>query len=164
MKWLTRIGIVAFASLAALVSTSIARADGFGFSYSGTGLTASGTLTTDPLSGGSYLITGLSGTQNGQTMTLLDPGAFQGNDNLLYPSAPLLDEDGFSFVAAGIDYNVFFNSILSSGPAGYYVSTAPGVLGTAISFSVASTPEPSSVLLLGFGLLGLIGLRKRATA
>jgi hypothetical protein len=164
MKWLTRMGVVVFAVFATLASTTSARADSFGFSYSGSGFTASGTLTTDPLSDGSYLITGLSGTQNGQTMTILDPGEFLSNDNLLYPSAPFLDFDGLSFVADGIDYNVFFNSNTSAGPVGYYIASEADIFGSAISFSVTPAPEPLSVLLLGFGLLGVLGLRKRATA
>lgn len=75
----------------------------YNFSITG-GYTASGTLTLDSLSGGSYPITGISGTQDGQAITMLiPPGGFAGNDNLLYASPPLLDFAGLSFVAGGVD-------------------------------------------------------------
>lgn len=84
-----------------------ARADSFTFTVTGP-VSGSGTLTTDPLSLGSYLITGISGTFDGSTITgLIAPGAFATNDNLLYPGSPMLDVGGVSFtILGGVDWNI----------------------------------------------------------
>jgi hypothetical protein len=133
----------------------------YNFSITG-GYTASGTLTLDSLSGGSYPITGISGTQDGQAITVIPPGGFAGNDNLLYASPPLLDFAGLSFVAGGVDYNVYYDGATLGGCATcYYDSTANGVLGSLINFSASPTPEPSSFLLFGTGLLALPPFRRK---
>lgn len=127
---------------------------------------ASGTLTTDGLSSGSYLITGITGTftsaANGsQAITgLLAPGSFFGNDNLLFPSAPLLDGNGVSFDVSGPDeaVNIFFNSY----EGGYTDITGPEGGADFGTFSVSlAVPEPTSAALLGIGVAGLPWLRRR---
>ena len=40
-------------------------------------------------------------------MTLLNPGGFASNDNLVYDTAPGLDTQGVSFLVGGIQYNLF---------------------------------------------------------
>ncbi|HUN90093.1 MAG TPA: hypothetical protein VMU28_14940, partial [Terriglobales bacterium] len=78
---LLRTRIILLLALVIVLASSAAVADSFNFSFTGTGVTGSGTLYTNAFSGGSYLVTGISGTQNGKAMTLLAPNAFDGNDN-----------------------------------------------------------------------------------
>jgi hypothetical protein len=158
-----RHGLTCFVVLIFLVcGATSALADSFSFSYTGSGVTASGTFTTNSLSGGSYLITAITGTRNGQSMTLLAPLAFDGNDNLLFPTSPLLDFNGFSFAAGGVNYNVYFNSFACcGGTTTYYETSTPGVLGTQVNFS-ASVPEPSTFVLLVSGLAAIgWGVRRK---
>lgn len=67
------------------------------FSYTGTGVSASGVLSTNDLSGGTYLINGISGQRNGEAIlglvpagTIFTPGGSLFSDNLLYPVSPFL--------------------------------------------------------------------------
>ena len=136
------------------------------WSYSGTGVSASGTFTTDvaPDGAGFYQIVGITGTDNGVTITGLQPTgtAIPGNepfavDNLVSAAAPQLTGNGFGFSLTNGDYaNPFYTG------SGYheYLSVPPYVKGagpeTPVSFSAAVVPEPSTALLMLVGLAGLV--------
>jgi hypothetical protein len=156
----------AIALLSALAIPTGAHADTFNFSAIGSseGFSGSGTLTATPEGSGEYLITAISGT--GVT-GLIAPGGFNGNDNLLFPSAsPTLDPGGFSFTDVNgpdhYDVNIFNNG------SGYFAflddednftQTVP------VSFVLnAATPEPSTFALFGTGILGLAGVARRKFA
>ncbi len=158
-----------FAAVATLVLTSFAaRADDFNFSFAGQ-LSGSGQFTAGSTgTAGEFLVTGITGTVGGATIaSLLAPGTYPSfnpppNDNLLYlpasGSPTYVDYEGISFTATN---GVYFNLVYEPGFGyGFLSSTdADGTNATNAllsSFSVtqaAATPEPSSIALLGTGLL-----------
>ncbi|MFN6462550.1 MAG: hypothetical protein RMZ41_011970 [Nostoc sp. DedVER02] len=124
----------------------------FNFSYSGTSVlnpndivTASGTLTTNSYDSttNSYEIIDITGTRNGDPIeSLLSPGSFLDNDNLLLADSPALSEFGFAYTAGGVSYNVFNTyDYLEVGYQGSYTGYPLS------SFSI--TPIPESSLMLG---------------
>ena len=122
---LVSLGAVAVASV--LTTTHASASLCWGWNYSGNGITASGTLVTNdtPDVAGFYLITGITGTRNGEQIVGLQPTgtAIPGNepyavDNLVRLSGPQLTHSGFGYAIKGGTYaNPFFTD--SSTPARY---------------------------------------------
>jgi hypothetical protein len=135
----------------------------FDFSFSGAGISSSGSFKATLVSGDEFLVTSISGMQNGFTMTLLPPGGYAGNDNEIFSSGPFLDGSGLAFVLSNGsgDYNIYYDS--STGIYHECNSTAPCGRGdgTPISFNLAQVPEPGSMMLMGSGLIGLAGMARR---
>ncbi|MFN6564587.1 MAG: PEP-CTERM sorting domain-containing protein [Nostoc sp. ChiSLP01] len=181
----------------ALLCATIAATSGFFFgtmqaasalnwnwNYSGIGVTASGTFTTNdtPDDLGFYQILGITGTRNGETITGLQTTGtpIPGNepfevDNLISLNAQQLTGDGFGYSTSLGNYSSpFFASFLPI-PSYLEVFSAPpftpgfenfgpedSELGISFSATIVTVPEASSnVSLLAFGTLGVFTVFKR---
>ncbi|GET41407.1 PEP-CTERM sorting domain-containing protein [Microseira wollei] len=160
-----------------MASSPASAAQLYNFSYSGTGIDATGTLTlgapgTDP---GSFLITGITGERNGVAITSLLPvGSYPvgsdpvtgdpavPNDNLFFPNQDIkLSFAGFSFQTVdGNKYNPYYDAEVKS----YRECSTTGcaVEDPKVTFTSTAVPEPASVLgLVAFGALGATLTRKK---
>ena len=130
-------------------------------------VTASGMLTTtDVLNGdGSYTITAITGTRtfNGTTDTitgLLAPNDYQGNDNELFSTAPLININGFSFTINGAhNGNRGTNKVnVYHDQDGYWENDSSVEHGTFSAVrAVRAVPEPTTLLMTGTGILMILG-------
>ena len=182
-QWLL-IGALAF-----LVGLPAAQADVYNFNYTGTTVTASGTLSVNNLGCDEWQVLGITGTRNLETITGLWPAGplpdGGSGDNIIYFAAPPpsslayfeLSVGGLSFTTvdgtAAHLFNLYTtdaNSIWLGGvslPAGQYeyqVGTWPDS-NQAITFELSAVPEPGFYGVLALGLSGLfVGLRRRRRA
>jgi hypothetical protein len=150
------------------------------WNYSGTGITALGEFITDdtPDELGFYLITGITGTRNGETITGLQPAGtpIPGNepflvDNLIRLGSQQLTGDGFGYsTSSGNFSSPFFASFLTT-PGYLEVFSAPPLVSgfenfgpedseLLISFSATPNPVPTPALLPGLLGMGIVTLRK----
>lgn len=152
--------------LSALLCGTAAQADTWAFSYTGAGITASGTFTT----AGSALvaedITSISGFRNGVAITGLvpvgaDPDFFY--DNQFTIASPNFTDGGmlFSLAGGGPNTNIYF---FETGYFEVYIDGL-GAVDTPITWSVTAVPEPATVLsmMAGLGLLGVYMRKARAS-
>jgi hypothetical protein len=157
-------------------STSTPFPVSFNFSYSipstataPLAVSANGILTAFNFAANSYLVRDISGSWNGATILgLLSPGAFGGNDNLLFSGGPHLTGNGLGFTVNGVgddgggNVNVFY--------LGSYTENSTSI-GNTSTFNlsqtapVSMTPEPAAVVLLGPGIaFVLYQVRRRPKA
>jgi hypothetical protein len=161
----------------ALVSASLAaHSESFNFSFTGFDNGSGIFTTTTTGTPGEFLVTGVGGTVDGSPITtLLSPGTFAAfvppaNDNLVYypisAGSGYVDYEGVAFEdAAGTYFNLLYDPL---GVYGEITATSLSganenisVLTTFTLTEVGATPEPSSFLLLGTGLLGALGMMRK---
>jgi hypothetical protein len=172
MKNLALLSAIALTTTSGLVFGTMQTASAltWNWNYSGTGVEAIGTFTTDntPDDLGFYQILGITGTRNGETITGLQPVGtpIPGNepfnvDNLISLNTQQLKSDGFGYSTSGGNYsNPLFASFLPT-PGYLEVFSAPPLtpgfenLGTedselpiSFSASIITVPEPTSILSL----------------
>ncbi|GAA6615236.1 PEP-CTERM sorting domain-containing protein [Scytonema sp. NUACC26] len=183
MKNLALLSATAIAATSGLVFGTIQAASAltWNWNYSGIGIAASGTFTTNdtPNDLGFYQITGITGTRNDETITGLQAALtpIPGNepfevDNLISLNIQQLTGDGFGYSTSGGNYvSPFFASFLPT-PGYLEVFSAPPLIPgfenfgaedseLPISFSatIITVPEPTSILsLLALGVLGVVRL------
>lgn len=170
MRILAKIAFSASLALAACAAnaTSIV----WNFSYSGSGVSASGTLTTTGTldSSGAYDILSISGTRTDGSGTSAIGGLLPSNptynDNELFMTGALFDQLGVGFSVGTTQYDLYFNSQPACGPSGYredngsafpYCSSkAPVINNVSVTRSV---PEPGTLALMALGIALVFGGR-----
>ena len=151
----------------------------FSFSYSMPGIgsaplnvSASGILTAIQTDADTYVISGISGTRNGETiLSLLSPGGFGDNDNILFGANPHLTANGLTYTVSGAGNDGHGNVNVFALSAGY--TELSNDVGNTSTFNLApftaagpsEIPEPASVTLVGAGIpVGLFLLSRRPRA
>jgi PEP-CTERM motif len=174
--------LLCVAALLGAGATAYADTFSFQFTMGTSGVIGSGTITATPDASiaGAFDVTDISGSYGGTAITgplpcstysPSDPcTTSSGNtfdyDNLLYPSGVSsvqvteVDHAGIGFLLGGIPVGV---GAASTHTVTFLDSTAPaGAPPISATFTVSPTPEPSSVALLGSGVLGIaLSLRRR---
>ena len=164
----------------AMLPASSALADTFDFNFAGAEFSGSGTFTATYQSGDEWLITGITGSltdgiNTAQIDSLLAPGTYPTgtligpNDNILiYPpelfGTKYFDHHGVGFeLVGGIDVNLNDTFGFENAAAGFNGGIQAEEL-TSVCVTPSPTPEPSSLLFLGTGILGVAGVMRRKMA
>jgi hypothetical protein len=156
----------------------------FLWSYSGPGVSGGGTIQATQQDAVTYLITSISGTANGQTISGLS--LYGGADNtIFYPNPPnvVVDGNGFAFgVGNGSTaYNIYEDFGLYPAPSPYHCGAAYCIIGPGdptlpgfgagdpvvaletLTLTLTGVPEPATwaMMLSGFAGLGFAAYRRK---
>ena len=132
-------------------------------------MSISGTLTATPTGAPDrFLVTGVTGLFNGSSLEGQIPGGPSATvspsgtwlfDNVLNSNGRFLDFYGLGFtLSGGTEANLYY----FNGDYGFGYGEKPNFTFDALTdFTVTSVPEPSSLMLLGSGALGLLTAFRR---
>ena len=163
-----------------LVGAPAAYADSYQVTFSGSGvfgtpIRGSLNLTASPLGGGAFLVTGVSGVENGLAVGGLIPSnstglvifpnvnGFQYDDKLFPNSDPVFDKGGLLFTLVGPHGGVIYENLYSTGASLYLESAYLNGLPYPLNFSygpvkigVVATPEPRDGAYVFLGALAIL--------
>jgi hypothetical protein len=146
------------------VTARNAAADTFDMTWAGGYGPGSAILTATNEGGGNYLVTGVTGTQNG--VTISGVASYAQSDNLIFPAGTaLLDFYGLSFAAGPNDYNIFSNGLpITYDECSSALACITGPQNTSLALTslsitpVTNTPEPGTLIFLLLGTIGVIAV------
>jgi hypothetical protein len=171
--------VVLIALIVVAFAASPAEATLFNFTITGTsGFSGSGTFTTsntpDPNAEnpGGFLVTAMTGIFKGSPIAHIDSVGTLSADNDYYTTGLHVDDDGWTWLAGGQDYNMFLSDGVDShgNPTENLLIGFPGIPGgsskkvTFTATAAASVPEPATLGLFGMGVIGLGLMRRRKAA
>jgi hypothetical protein len=160
-------------SIALCGAVLAAHADEFSFTFSGPGVTGSGTVdaTPDASDPGAYYVTDGTATINGTVWAITGGNATPGSylntadnsygyvmsyDNVLFVPPPSVDSYGLLFTDGSDDSNLYYES------GTYYftpsLASDQDTDNIPVTMTVAPAPEPASVVYSGTGLVAMAGL------
>jgi hypothetical protein len=158
----------------ALLLVSAAGADEMSFALYGQGLDASGTFYGTPNAAGQWLVNDASGVFNGSNIVGIWSESNSGNifsfDNLFFSPGAAVDGGGIVFQLANGDMvNLCYDTGCAGAVATYTAilwDPASGISNLNVDSADfgAPVPEPSTLALVGGGLIGLAKLGRRALA
>lgn len=176
MRFWFKGGISFAAVVAAMLCVGAAKADSIHMTYAGTGISGSMDLTGNPIGGGVYQVTSVSGVENGTAIAglvggsgpsyfWLPDGSGYLYDNLITPgSDPVFGTPGLLYSLAG---GLFPENIYWGGSSYLLAQYIGGgnfpndFVITPLSIQVSKAPEPSTLALFGAGLIGLGSIVRR---
>jgi hypothetical protein len=131
-------------------------------------------LTATDVGANTWIVTAMTGTQNGLPVSLIASGGYGSDDNSIFPfpyTGIQLDSHGLSFSAGGLDYKLFAYTL--PGNTNTYTECVSNVAITCIGSdvnngiavgSLSITPEPASIALVATMALAILSLLRRRSS
>lgn len=169
--------LLAVVGVAGVAAASPAAAVTFyDLNYSTSDATVVAKLTIDDRDPSRLLVTGITGTRNGEAITqLVQAKGFAGNDNIVFNNDPYFTYFGTAFkvgsafynVYNGFDYNGGISQLLECRASNCNPTFAsPKIVSFSFKASAGAVPEPATwaMMLIGFGMIGATARYRRRSS